>query len=52
MTGKLDVREAAAQLPSEDDYQDPVGEGNPLVDGLDKEIYDADKETLAEEVRT
>ena len=34
VTGKLDVREAAAQLPDEADDQDPIGESAPLADGL------------------
>ena len=35
VTGKLDVRAAAAQLPDETDDQDPIEEsGDPLVDGL------------------
>ena len=43
VTGKLDVREAAAQLPDEDDHQGPVEEGSPMADGLDEEIYDAEE---------
>ena len=35
VTGKLDVREAAAQLPDEADHQGPVEEGGPMADGLD-----------------
>ena len=51
-TGKLDVREAAAQLPDEDDHQGPVEEGSPMADGQDEEIYDAEEEpAIAEEVR-
>ena len=38
VTGKLDVREAAAQLPDEADDQDPIGETAPLVDGLPGEL--------------
>ena len=49
VTGKLDVREAAAHLPDEDDDQDPIGESGPLADGLSKDIYDA-KQSLEEEV--
>ncbi len=52
VTGKLDVREAAAQLPDEADHQGPVEEGGPMADGLDEEIYDAEEEpAIAEEVR-
>ena len=36
VTGKLDVREAAAQLPDEADDQDPIEESGPLADGLDE----------------
>ena len=31
VTGKLDVREAAAQLPEEPDYEDPTQETDPLA---------------------
>ena len=40
VTGKLDVREAAAQLPDEIDDQDPIEESGPLGDGLDEALYD------------
>ena len=43
VTGKLDVREAAAQLPDEADDQDPIGETAPLVDGLPGDLYDIDE---------
>ncbi len=43
VTGKLDVREAAAQLPDEDDDQDPIGESGPLADGLPGDPYDIDE---------
>ena len=33
VTGKLDVRGAAAQLPDEADDQDPIGESGPLAGG-------------------
>ena len=49
VTGKLDVREAAAHLPDEDDDQDPIGESASLADGLSKDIHDA-KQSLEEEV--
>ena len=52
VTGKLDVREAAAQLPDEPGHQGLVEEGNPMADGLDEEIHDAGEEpAVAEEVR-
>ena len=43
VTGKLDVREAAAQLPDEADDQDPIEENGPLADGLDEVPYDIDE---------
>ena len=43
VTGKLDVREAAAQLPDEADDQDPIEESGPLADGLDEALYDIDE---------
>ena len=43
VTGKLDVREAAAQLPDEADDQDPIGESGPLADGLPGDLYDIDE---------
>ena len=43
VTGKLDVREAAAQLPDEADDQDPIEEIDPLVDGLPGDLYDIDE---------
>ena len=51
VTGKLDVREAAAQLPDEDDDQEPIEGSAPLVDGMDEDLYDDDnfKEELATE---
>ena len=42
VTGKLDVREAAAQLVDETDNQDPIEGDGPLTDGMDKDLYDAD----------
>ena len=51
VTGKLDVREAAARLPDEADHRGPVEESSPIADGLDEEIYDAEEEpAIAEEV--
>ena len=43
VTGKLDVREAAAQLPDEADHQGPVEEGSPMADRLGEGIYDAEE---------
>ena len=43
VTGKLDVRAAAAQLPDEADDQDPIEESGPLADGLDEVLYDIDE---------
>ncbi len=51
VTGKLDVREAAAQLPDEPDHQGPIEEDRSMADGLDEGIYDAEEEpAIAEEV--
>ena len=35
VTGKLDVRGAAAQLPDEDDEADPLDEDDPKLDNAD-----------------
>ena len=43
VTGKLDVREAAAQLPGEADDHDPIEESDPLADGLPGNLYDIDE---------
>ena len=43
VTGKLDVREATAQLPDEADDQDPIEESDPLADGLPGDLYDIDE---------
>ena len=43
VTGKLDVREAAASLPDEADDQDPIEEGDLLTDGIAKDLYDPDE---------
>ena len=42
MTGKLDVREAAAQLPEEDDDRDSTEEDGLLADGMEGDLSDAD----------
>ena len=50
VTGKLDVRDVAAQLPDEADDQDPIEESGPLTDGIDKDLYpDESVEELAME---
>ena len=43
VTGKLDVREAAAQLPNETDDQDPMEKGDLLTDGIAEGLYDAEE---------
>ena len=47
VTGKLDVREAAAQLPDEADDQDQIDESGPLTDGIAEGLYEPD-ETVEE----
>ena len=42
VTGRLDVRAAAAQLPEEPDDQDRIEGDGPVTEGMDKDIYDAD----------
>ena len=51
VTGKPDVREAAAQLPDEPDEEEPIDEGRALADDADGDLYDAGnfKEELAME---
>ena len=54
VTGKLDVGEAAAQLPDEADDQDPIGESDPLADDMEDEtLSDVDGASglVIEEVR-
>ena len=48
VTGKLDVREAAAQLPDDDDGQDPIEENGPIVDNMNDGSYDASQPTEEE----
>ena len=43
VTGKLDVRAAAAQLPDETADQDLMEESGPLTDGLPGDLYDIDE---------
>ncbi len=51
VTGKLDVREAADQLPDEADCQRPVEEGSPMANGMNQEIYNAaEGQAIAKEV--
>ena len=56
VTGKLDVRGAAAQLPDEADSQDPLEESDRLADGLPGDLYDIDESVedsvLEQEVTT
>ena len=39
VTGKLDVREAAARLPGEADDRDQLQQGGPLPDGMDEDPH-------------
>ena len=49
VTGKLDVREAAAQSPYEDDDgQDPIEENGPTLDNMDEGSYNASQPTEEE----
>ena len=48
VTGKLDVREAAAQLPDEDDEADPIDEGAIMLDNMDSGSFDAGQPTEEE----
>ena len=43
VTGKLDVRGAAAQLPDEDSEAEPIGENGPLPDGQTGDLYSIDE---------
>ena len=40
VTGKLDVREAAALLPDEADDEESMDEGGPLADSVAEDLYD------------
>ena len=42
VTGKLDVREAAADLPDENDEAEPIAESVQQIHGLEEDLYDAD----------
>ena len=49
VTGKLDVREAAAQLPDKgDDGHDPIEEKGPMLDNMDEDSYNASQPTEEE----
>ena len=56
VTGKLDVRDAAAQLPEEGEEEGPTGEGALLADGLPGNLYNLDESVedsvVEEEVTT
>ena len=43
VTGKLDVREAAAQLPDELDEDDSIDEDRPLGDDMEEDLYGSDE---------
>ena len=48
VTGKLDVREAAAQLAEEDDEVDPIDEGAIMLDNMDGGSFDESQPTEEE----
>ncbi len=50
VTGKLDVREAAALLPDEADDEERIDEGDLLTDGIAEGLYDPDKLAMESEV--
>ncbi|MYF78880.1 MAG: restriction endonuclease subunit S [Chloroflexi bacterium] len=51
VTGKLDVREVAAQLLEDADDHEPIGQGDPQQNGLAETIHYAEEEpAIAEEV--
>ena len=43
VTGKLDVREAAALLPDEADDEEPMDEGGPLADSVAEDLHHPDE---------
>ena len=43
VTGKLDVREAAAQLGEQADEEDPIEQGIPMADNTDDSLYNSDE---------
>ena len=48
VTGKLDVREAVAQLVEEDDEVDPIDEGAIMLDNMDGGSFDETQPTEEE----
>ena len=50
VTDKLDVREAAAQLPDEADDQDLIEESGPLTAGIDEDLYNPYESAMESEV--
>ena len=50
VTGKLDVREAAALLPDEADDEEHIDEGDLLTDGIAEGLYDPHKLAMESEV--
>ena len=50
VTGKLDVREAAALLPDEADDEERIDEGDLLTDGIAEGLYDPHKLAMESEV--
>ena len=50
VTGKLDVREAAALLPDEADDEEPMDESGPLANSVAEDLYDPDKLAMESEV--
>ena len=49
VTGKVDVREAAALLPEEDDEEEPIDEDGVLADNGDDDFHDASEPEEAPE---
>ena len=43
VTGKLDVREAAAKLGEQADEEDPIEQGIPMADNMDDSLYNSDE---------
>ena len=43
VTGKLDVREAAAKLGEQADGEDPIDEAIPMADNMDDSLYNSDE---------
>ena len=51
VTGKLDVREAAALLPEEEDEPEPIDEDGLIPDNMDDGSYDASEAEEEPEAR-